>query len=535
MNEYEKYISGRLLKLDYILGKDLNTLLQKKFGVKSDNARKIIERAATAKIVKASAVSFGNRQYSYIHPEKRFTKEIILKITKTNRPPLYRLIMMLDFYKGILPYHVAMKVCATPLKSENTKSDSIAKLVSEMELLEYGIQYKDPTGSKFIVYPLLHDKAEVLAKLEMQSMAVDAAFIPDVLRALRKYNIIDNDKVLYRSKGAPEKGITQNNFVWDAIAYTRTTGINEIRSSEANTFDKQTMVALDIVVNRDYKDEDLQGFVARIQAIQSAVKTGKRKVLPIVVYAKTTTKILIHRIRKLGFLCFDLGSIYGSKVYEIVKHVNDVKTADWSDYFEIDNIVEKTLRVMQDAGQEDNLSNIKGDLFESLMYPLFKLIFSDATIEPGGKLKSKETGPKEYEYDYIITSARLNEVLVIELKGFASSNYISLGDYQTQNTIKWFFGNTFPFAQKILKARHPNDKITACYITTASFKEDGVAFLNSIGQGKLRPNDLDTWYDGEKLMRLLDKYKLKKTSQIIKRYYIKEPAIEMEETDDLSF
>ncbi|MBX2957229.1 MAG: hypothetical protein KF846_13785 [Cyclobacteriaceae bacterium] len=530
MNQYEKHVSDKLLKEEFILGKDLNLQLQKKFGVTSPYGRKIIERAAKSKIIKPSVISFGNGQYAYIHPSKRFTKEIVLQIAKINRPPLFRLINMLDRYQGVLTQYEAMKICATPLKQEKTKSDLIHKLILETELLDIGLRFENSDGVKFIIYPSLKNDAEAMCKKEINRMTVDTAFIPDVLRALRKYNIIDNDRVLYRNKNTAHIGITHNNYTWDAIAYTKTTGINDTRSSQADTFDKQTLVALDIVISRAYSDNDLQGFVSRLQGMQSAVKTGKRKVLPVIIYAHTESKILVNRIRKLGFLCFDLGAIYGSWVYKIIQNVVEVKKTHSSETIPTDILVEKTLDIMRNAGQENNLPNIKGDLFESLMFPFFKLIFPDAIIEVGEKLKSKVGGKKlEYEYDYIIKSSRLKEVIIIELKGYSSSNYISLGDHQTQNTIKWFFGNTFPFAKGILQMRDPNVKITASYITTSSFKEDGVAFLASINNGKLKPNDLEVWYDGEKLMSLLGKFKLVKTQEIIKKYYIKEK----EETDEV--
>lgn len=536
MSQYHKYISEKLAKRDYILAKELNLDLQKKFSVKPDNGRQIISRAVRDKVIRPSVITFGNGQLAYTRLDKKLSKEMVLAIAKVNRPPLYRLIVMLDIFEGMLPYHEAMKVSATPIKSENTKSDSIEKLVKEIETLEYGKLFRNVSGDKFIVYQPLLAEAEALSSKVMKGTSVDASFIPDVLKALQKYNIIDNSKVLYRNRNTPGKSISHNNYVWDAVAYTKTTGINDVRSSEANSFDKQTMVALDVVISRTYTDVDLQGFVSRIQGIQSAVKTGKRKVLPIVVYAETESKILVNRIKKLGFLCFDLGSIYGSRIYKILENVLLVKKADGAGNNRIDSAdkVEEILSDMRNAGQEENLSNIKGDLFESLMFPLLNLVFSDAAIEPGPSLKSRnENGKQEgYEYDYIVTAPRIKEILVVELKGYASSNYISLGDENTKNTINWFFSRTFPFAKNILKNRDANSKITACYITTSKFKDDGVAFLSSINKGKLKPAALDVWYDGEKLMALLDQYKLVKAQQIIKRYYIKESD---DLSDDLQF
>jgi hypothetical protein len=525
MNQYRKLIEAIIDKSDFALGSELSSALQNKFGVKPDNARKIVERAAEDQIIKASPISFGKKQLAYINVNDRFTKNLVLKIAKQTRPSLYRLITLLDQHDGCLPMHEAMKTCATPINVENAKSDSIRKLLGEIEVLEIGVLFKNSNDAQFIIYPSLSGQAETLSKTALKNMSVDVTFIPDILKALVRYNIIDNVKVLYRNKNTPEKSVTHNNYVWDAVGYTRTTGINSTRSSEATSVEKQTMVAIDVVVSREYTQEDLDGFLARIQGMQSAVKTGKRKVLPVVVYAGTETKILVHRIKKLGFLCFDVGSIYGSRVYDIIRNVIQVKRSDNKGDVPVEEVVDETLRIMRKAGQEDNLSNIKGDLFESLMYPLLRIVFSEALIEPGEKLRQKSDDGKkeEYEYDYIITNSRLKERTVVELKGYASTNYISLGNQDTKNSIQWFFSRTFPFAKKLLHLKDSHS-VTALYITTSKFHEDGLTFLENLNKGKLKPANLDLWYDGEKLMRLLKSNGLIKTKGIIKKYYVKKSS-----------
>lgn len=529
MSEYVKYITELFKDTDYILGKDLNDLVKKKFKPKSGYERKIVQRAVeTGIIISSSPVTFGNGQFAYLHPEKHLNKEMILKIAKENRPALYRIITMMDYYDGILPFHEALKLAAAPLDIGKNKSDSIEKLIEELQNLQLGQEITSSKGVKFIVRPALVGKCDNLIDLQNTRMRIDTMFIPDILKSLQNFNIIDNDKVLYRNKTIPSIGISHNNFVWDAIAYTRTTGINEIRSSEADSFEKQTLVVLDIVISRPYSNDDLQGFFGRIRSITNAVKTGKRKVLPVIIYAETESKILVNRIHKLGFLSFDLGSIYGSKVYHIIKNLFLLKQTEVKNPDEIQRLIENTLGTMRKSGQEDNLTSIKGDLFESLMFPVVQLLFPHSNIEQGKMFKEKIGKEVEkYEYDYVIDSARLQEIIIIELKGYSSSNYISLGDSDTHNTINWFFRRTLPFAMKMLKAKDPNKKITACYITTSSFKEDGVEFLEKINTGKNKPKGIDCWYDGNKLIKLLDDLKLKKVKEIVTKYYIKKEKEEV--------
>lgn len=426
---------------------------------------------------------------------------------------------MLDVNHGILSYYEVLKVTGAPRDPTKSKNDSVDKLFFEMELLELGIRVADEDGHRYLVYPKYH-KAPWLIKKHNEQMAVEAAFVPDILRMLQRINLISNIGILYRRKTDPHQGVVFNNYSWDAIGFTRTTGINEGRSADATTKEKQTVVVLDIVVGRSYTDIDLQGFYSRIQSNLNSVKTGKRKVLPVVVYAKAESKTVINRMHRLGMMSFDLGTIYGSNVFRIIKGVQALK-ADRDPDQSIERVIEDTLELIENSGQNENLVSIKGDLFEALMYPVFRDIFSGADIVQGRELKQKqEAGTIEkYEYDYIINSSRLKETIVVELKGYSTSNYISLGDADTRSTIKWFFSRTLPFARKMLLSENSVRRITACYITTGRFSEEGIEHMEMLQQSKLKSDVIDVWYDGEKLVDLLTEHKMDHTLRLIRKHF----------------
>lgn len=523
MNQYEQFLEALLFRENYLLGQDLNEELQREFkNVTPVYGRKIIQRAVDSQIIAASIITFGKNQYAYVHPKKPLSKALVLEIAASKRPPLFRLIVMLDYYHGVLSHYEALKIAACPLEEGKSKNDSVDKLFREITLLGYANQVANKDGVRFLIYPKYSQNPAPLFAKTLQRMSIDAMFIPDILRALQRFNIISGINVLYRSKSEPHLGVSHNNFIWDSTAYTRTTGINEGRSSEANGADKQTLVILDVVISRNYTDQDLQGFFARIQGTTSSVKTGKRKVLPIVIYSGVESKILLNRIRKLGFLSFDVGTIYGSNIYRIIECLQAVKKINDFSSASLDDLVEEALELIGNSGQEDNLSNLKGDLFESLMFPVLQSMVPGADIEQSRKLKTTVEGKKlKYEYDYILTSSRLKEILVVELKGFSGSKYISLGDGETQNTIKWFFSNTYPFAKSILNTNHNGYKITACYITTADFYPDGVEHLEKLQESKLKPSNIDVWYNGTKLISLLEQHGFDTILALIRKYYIK--------------
>ncbi|HWY33450.1 MAG TPA: hypothetical protein VNX68_02315, partial [Nitrosopumilaceae archaeon] len=184
-------------------------------------------------------------------------------------------------------------------------------------------------------------------------------------------------------------------------------------------------------------------------------------------------------------------------------------------------IVEDTLSTIKSSGQDGNLKNIKGDLFEFLMYPVLPKIFANYSILHGKKLSNPST-KEGYEYDFIVNSPDHNETTVIELKGYLSTAKIPLGDNDKKNTASWFFGKTFPFAKKILSTQLGNPKVTGCYITSAGFQDDAKKHMESLNGGKIKPREMDTWYDREKLLKLLEEKGLKKVKTLIERYYQKD-------------
>jgi hypothetical protein len=528
MGKYETYIQELIKTNTYMLGTEINTALQKKFSVNSGAARKALQRVVDSNVIKSShPLTFGYNQYAYLLKTQHLSKEIVLKIAETHRPPLFRILVSLDLNGGIISKYEAQKIAATPIKPGITKADSLQKLIVELKEKNFVQEINHVSGVEFLLNPSLAADANEIMTKEIARMFLDTTFIPDILRALQSFNIIDNKNILYRNKNNPSLGIQHNNFYWDAIAYTRTTGINPYTASKANTTETQTLVVLDIVTSKEYSIHDLNGFLARIQSVVSGVKSGKRKVLPIVIYSDISDERTKNIIKKLGFLSFDLGSIFGSKIYSVLTNLNELKKGEHEKISTPENtvqIIEKTLQTMREAGQEENLNGIKGDLFEFLMYPLFTVLFPQANIKHGERLGIKNNSvKKEYEYDYIIDSSRQEEITIIELKGYSSSIYISLGDLEKKNSLKWFFNKTLPFAIQQLKVNtKSNYRFTGCFITTAKFNNDGVEFLNKINNGNLKPKELECWYDGSKLIELLKSKNMKKPKEIIEKYYIKD-------------
>jgi len=326
---------------------------------------------------------------------------------------------------------------------------------------------------------------------------------------LKRANIIDSQKVIFKGKTNNYDGIKMNNTYWDATSFTTTVGYKDYSQHE------KTIVVIDFLYNREYQEFDLQGFLARINMTIHSVKSKKRKILPII-FAPSFNPSAISKIRSSSIMMFDFNSIFGANALDIVKRHVSMQNASSVEPKEISDL----LNQIEKSNMADNYSNIKGDLFEYLMRPVFEKIWNGANI-------SHSVTAKGFEYDYIIEAA--SEYIVIELKGYKQDSIIKLGKFDDKkqkpqrDTVKWFLSYTFPKIKKIYETNPTNRKVKLCYITTASFDEDAIKALEDKNKSKEKPNDIDCYYDGNKLRKLLKKHSADNELQILNRYYLTDP------------
>ena len=65
-----------------------------------------------------------------------------------------------------------------------------------------------------------------------------------------------------------------------------------------------------------------------------------------------------------------------------------------------------------------------------------------------------------------------------------------------------------------------NYPVKGCYITTASFETKAITFLEGIAKSKIKPNQLNVYYDGKALLKLIDSRKMTKIRTLLKKYYM---------------
>jgi hypothetical protein len=532
--KYNKFLADLLEQKLFESAMEIHASLITAFSVTPENARKIVGRAVTQKAIKSSdPYTFGKGQYVYICNGYDFGKDGVKDIAEKSRPPIYRLLELMDQNHGIISYYEGLKITASPLEESSTKIVSLDDILTLLMKLDIVYKEKDDNGVVYIIYKQYKEKRTVLeAEMMMANhfinMVTDCTVLPDILRWLGNSNLIDNTNTIYRNKKMPHIGAKHNNLIWDAFAYTRATGINPILGAKAETTDKQTLVVLDVVLVDEYSAIHLDAFLARIQINRKSVIKEERKTLPIIIY-KSCSQKTINTIKKNGIISFDISAIFGTKIYQVLNGIKELSgLLKGSD--SVEETIEDILSAINNSGQDEALKELRGTLFEFLMYPLLKTLYPNASIERGKILTIEKEGKKErHEYDYIIESSHPPELIFVELKGYNAGATINLGDSTRHSTLRWFFRRALPFAEKYYKETIEKGKqAKAVFITSANFYDDGREFITKMNNSKYQATILETGYERQTLLDLLKKYGFEAEIKIIKKFY---SGIESNEND----
>ncbi|WP_458411532.1 hypothetical protein ACNQFZ_11735 [Schinkia sp. CFF1] len=516
----------------FLAATELISILCEKINITRDYARQLIRRAVKKNLIKSShPFKFRNGQYVYMANDNQLNLETLIQLSKVYKPSMYRVLSLLKKEGNLLSFYEARKAAATPI--ENIDRYKLTKLDEEIKELitqDFIFAIKDEERDiSYIAIKDLQDSPQIkgLMKRHYEKMRLDSIFIPDILRWLREHNFINSESPLYRRVDNPSIGAKHNDFLWDVCTYTNTTGF----SINVGGKDKQTLVILDILIHREYLKEDLDGFYNRIQSVRNSTQSEVRKVLPIIFYVDIDENV-INEIKRLNLLHFSLQSIFGKRVTELIQSLDYIQMSfakpvhSENDSNDIVENVEKSLKLMDETGHLDNMQNLKGDLFESLMYVVISNLFPHNSRIEHSKII------KPYEYDVIVQ--RDEEIIIFELKGFKNTTIINLGDNKTKNTVKWFFGKTLPHAKvkcsiPLAPFGYDKSKIKACYITSGNFSKEAELWLEKTNESKLKPNSVDCYYDRKKLLSLIKSHEnlgsMRNSTgfvNILEKYYLKE-------------
>ncbi|MFB0498701.1 hypothetical protein ABID99_004938 [Mucilaginibacter sp. OAE612] len=516
----------------YYFGDELRDKLVKNLKKTNPSARKIIERFVQKGFVQSSnPVSFGKGMFVYYSQFKTVSFDDLIGLARGRRPPIFRLLSAIKKSGGVLSYYEALKITSSQLKPSNSKNPALDDIILEINHFNLVSIHKDKNNVKYLVANYVDQPTiESLLANHFAAMVTDSIFIYDILTSLENLNLIDNENVIYRSRKTPSLGATHNNFVWDAFAYTQTTGINTTYGGKHLKNAKHALVVIDVVLSRSYEIFDLDGFFGRVQVLLNHTRK-ERKIIPVLVYKEISGEAL-NRARSLGILTYNMAAFFGTGIYDVINNTATIKISEQtgqSHHIDPVLVISDTLDLIDQTGNKFNLQNLIGDFFQSLMYQLFRQLYPLCNIDQSGKLLAMDDLGEEgryYEYDLVIWSNNTKEIIVVELKGSMKNYNLPLGDYQTKNTLKWFFARTLlSFKKHHATGYYKQYKIKAAFINSGKFDNEGKAYLTKLNAGSLKPNQIDIAYDGKKLIRLVEQTDMSLLKETLERYYIKDSKV----------
>lgn len=522
-------------KNTFYIATDLIDFLCRKYDIKNSNARQIVKRSVVKGLIKSSSpFTFQSGQYVYMDLKSNLNLDVLLKISQKYKPSLYRLLWLFNEEEKIISTYEAKKIMGVAV--ENIDKYKLVDFKREInELINnniLSIKYHVDKNIEYLISSEWTSESYIRDQMNLhfEKMSLDVLLVPDIIRWLKKHNFIDSNNIAYRRIDNPSIGAKHNDFLWDVYSYTNTTGF----SIGVGTQNKQTLVVLDVLIHREYSKQDLLGFYNRIQSVRNSTHGDARKILPIIFYNEIDLNVK-KEIQQLKILNFSIQDIFGIKVTEIINKLDAVKQLLDDQYLSLEKKskdvvenIESTLEIMKDTGHTDNLQNLKGDLFESLMYVIVSNLYSYR-----GDRIMHSVNLKPYEYDIVVQG--IDEIIVFELKGFKNTTIINLGDSDTKNTVRWFFAKTFPHAKN--KYAVPNhsyalnkSQIKGCYITSGQFSKDAKEKLVEINKSNsIKPTDLDCYYDQASLLELVKNHPqlgvLRKSTNfvyLLERYYLED-------------
>jgi hypothetical protein len=177
--------------------------------------------------------------------------------------------------------------------------------------------------------------------------------------------------------------------------------------------------------------------------------------------------------------------------------------------------IRKDIIKLENFGMSGLDGELIGAYFERIVYSTLQRLFPECSIEKGKRMGT-------YEYDFVVHHTRAKEIIIVEAKGYIFREAIKLGTKDTKESVKWFFENTFPKISSDLKGKNSDGTlIRACYITSSQFERDCMQYFDEKSSTKLKPSNIDIYYDREKLEKLLKEKNLEHELVELKKFFPK--------------
>lgn len=504
LNEHksESFISTELIVI----------LLQQYPNLTSNNCRRIINNALGHNIISSSSpITFSNNQYAYFSTESPSGYEVLSNSIKKYKKALHRVIFALERNSGILTYLDALKISGATLAA-TSHSISFESIINELKILQIA-DIHAIHDTKYIVQQKKGIDLSAIENLHNDLKNTNLLLFLS-LNWLIHSNLIDSKQLCYIGEANNYNGIERNNELWDAFGFSNATGLG------SGNKEFQTIVLIDFSPHHTYEEYDFIGFKERIERTIFSTSGDHRKVLPII-FSYNISPSASSLIKRNGYLYFNISSLLGKNALNIARNytqnITSIEQKISSQNSNFKEEISNSLKDIRESGNETNYANLKGQLFEYLMYPVIQKIYGTNSIITHSY--SGSINGQKFECDYLVESN--DENIIIELKGYQKGNIILKGSYDqetkkyTPNSILWFLNQTFNLCIQKLGKRRPNK---LCYITTADLEDSAKTELKS--RKKNKPTKLECFYNHETLIKLLKEYDMKNEIKVIEQFYV---------------
>ncbi|MEN6401388.1 MAG: hypothetical protein ABFD94_05540 [Armatimonadia bacterium] len=485
----------------------LKAALTRDYGYSVSNARQIVSRAARAGEIER--LPLGDSHVYYI--DEAELGKALPAILEEHAPKLFRIYRTMSRTGGFVSAYEGAKlrpIAGQALQSgvdasvaDTSFSLKCSRILGRVESSE-GIDFWIGDRNLFPrVEAALGSLPEYRRRLQLQQ-----ALVRDLVRWLEKVNLFaweggqfaDTDLVPVISAGT----------VWDGYGFSYIRGV--VRNRDGQKI--PVFAPIDACTARTYTEDDLQAFVDRVEIVENRIRDPRKKhrIVPICL-AGSFTPEAFRRAKAEGFLVLTVGAVWGDRIYQLLSDIGRLSDNPTPDE------VEALFGQLAATGQLDQLSQLKGYLFEYVVGGLF----AGQAIERRQKAPARPGQKEKFEFDLVVVDQAQRSITVVECKGIAAADEVPLGRHTDPDTVKYFFGRTYPIAQEHYR-HYTNDEpawtVSPLFVTSGKYSEDALAWLQkqeeSSGVWK-RPIYLDR-------ERLLSELKAKREHagcRVVKQYF----------------
>jgi len=497
--DYLSFIK-KILKNGELLSGNITDELSKKYGITKTYGRKLLSKYVSEKEIYSSypllflnggqcgySLNSGNNQYVALLPNKPRLQNVYYIFIRT----------------GFISQFELLKITGV-INDENTKYYDLGKVINDLKYFFPYLKVRIYEGTVFYHNDISESEFERQYNEKLKNRLFEVKFLPSVLHYAQNINLISK-KPHYISKESPFKGIEiRQKLVFDATAFT---GIG-------NPNKESTVAVFDVKINERYMDEDYQGFKYRVDTLINSTKGFNQRVIPIVVVNEIDfiAEVQIKDDNKMIY--FKLSQIYGSRINEFLKLVNQ------QNYGSL-NAAIQTLELIESLGFAQQLVQFFPFIFESLVGEILNKIL----IAHGYNFQFKRNelihhNGKYKEYDVWFEND--DSVLIVECK-FHKKNLIKWESYDKNGKIdndcaKYFFEDKYDFVISSGIAK----SIKMIMIAANGFHETSINEISQISIDK-KHDSFPLALSGEELLELCNNQNIsvKEYKKWFEEYFIR--------------